>query len=81
MGYYWFNRQEILRKAKDTLKKKFVPVDNFNANNKNDSSNKLIIVKKSRQTDQNDNSCKKKQLFLYFALYQKHCQRIIKFLQ
>ena len=26
----------------------FVPVDNFNTNNKNDSSNKLIIVKKSR---------------------------------
>ena len=27
--------------------------------NKNDSPNKLIIVKKSRQTDQNDKSCKK----------------------
>ena len=27
---------------------------------KNDSPNKLIIVKKSRQTDQNDKSCKKK---------------------
>ena len=26
----------------------FVPVDNFNTNNKNDSSNKLIIAKKSR---------------------------------
>ena len=26
----------------------FVPVDNFNTNNKNDSPNKLIIVKKSR---------------------------------
>ena len=36
----------------------FVPVDNFNTNNKNDSPNKLIIVKKSRQTDQNDKSCK-----------------------
>ena len=46
---------------------------------KNDSPNKLIIVKKSRSTDQNDRSCKK--LFLYFLLYQKHRQRIIKFLQ
>ena len=36
----------------------FVPVDNFNTNNKNDSPNKLIIAKKSRQTDQNDKSCK-----------------------
>ena len=26
----------------------FVPVDNFNTNNKNDSLNKLIIAKKSR---------------------------------
>ena len=26
----------------------FVPVDNFNTNNKNDSPNKLIIAKKSR---------------------------------
>ena len=26
----------------------FAPVDNFSTNNKNDSSNKLIIVKKSR---------------------------------
>ena len=26
----------------------FVPVDNFNTNNKNDSPNKLIITKKSR---------------------------------
>ena len=36
----------------------FVPVDNFKTNNKNDSPNKLIIVKKSRQTDQNDKYCK-----------------------
>ena len=42
--------------------------------NKNDSPNKLIIVKRSRSTDQNDKSCKK--LFLYFVLYQKHCQRL-----
>ena len=30
------------------FKQNFVPVDNFNTNNKNDSPNKLIIVKKSR---------------------------------
>ena len=30
------------------MERNFVPVDNFNTNNKNDSLNKLIIVKKSR---------------------------------
>ena len=48
------------------FKQNFVPVDNFNTNNKNDSPNKLIIVKKSRQTDQNDKSCKK---FFFFVNY------------
>ena len=30
------------------FKQNFVPVDNFNTKNKNDSPNKLIIVKKLR---------------------------------
>ena len=35
-------------KELNCLLQNFVPVDNFNKNNKNDSPNKLILAKKSR---------------------------------
>ena len=48
-------------------------VIDLNYNDKNDSPNKLIIVKKSRQTDQNDKSCKKN--FSYISFYIKNIVR------
>ena len=36
------------KKIQKYVGQNFVPVDNFNTNNKNDSPNKLIIAKKSR---------------------------------
>ena len=38
----------LLGNDKSSVIVNFVPVDNFNTNNKNDSPNKLIIVKKYR---------------------------------